>query len=364
MIFELNYEKGNEIDSQDMTDSIEVLSKEKNTIDKFSKQWNTIKKKIHIYEYIYTSPNINTNISRIIPISRSYFKLTEMINKYKLFDISDKVNCLSMAEAPGGFIQSLLDYSNKITKIYASSLLSEDKSVPYWNRKLINNKLIEFIYGSKENGDLRDIDNLLSLVRKLKDQKIYLITGDGGFDYTNDYNKQEINSLPLIYGEIFLALNVQDKNGIFICKVFDLFIKETIKLIYVLILSYDKVYIHKPCISRLSNSEKYIICKGFKGYNKDIINILVRSFDNYNIDLKIDANYEKLLKIINSEYMNKQIQQINTGVKLIESNFKSMKPTSEQINNSISWCDDNNIPINRECYYLNRTPPTKSPQWS
>jgi 23S rRNA U2552 (ribose-2'-O)-methylase RlmE/FtsJ len=360
MIFELNYEKGNEIDSRDMTDYIEVLTKEKNTIDKFSKQWNTIKKRIHIYEYIYTSPNINTNISRIIPISRSYFKLTEIINEYKLFDMPDKINCLSMAEAPGGFIQSLLDHSNKINKIYASSLLSEDRNVPYWNRKLINNKLIEFIYGSKESGDLRDIDNLLSLIKKLKDQRIYFITGDGGFDYTNDYNKQEKNSLSLIYGEIFLALNIQDKNGTFVCKVFDLFLKETIKLIYILTLSYDKVYIHKPCISRLSNSEKYIVCKGFKGYNKDIINILIRSFDNYNIDIKIDANYDKLLKIINSEYMNKQIQQINTGVKLIESNLKYIKPTLEQINASITWCADNNITINNSCYFLNRTPTTKS----
>ena len=33
-------------------------------------------------------------------------------------------------------------------------------------------------------------------------------------------------SLSLIYGEIFMALNVQEKGGIFICKVFDLFIKE------------------------------------------------------------------------------------------------------------------------------------------
>ena len=114
------------------------------------------------------------------------------------------------------------------------------------------------------------------------------------------------------------------------------------------------VYIHKPCISRLSNSEKYIVCKGFKGYNKDIINILFRSFNNYNIDLKIDNNYDKLLRSINKEYIKTQIQQINTGVALIESNFKSSNPTLEQINTSISWCEDNNIPINNSCYFLNR----------
>jgi len=360
MIFELNYEKGNEIYSEDMTDLVEILSREKNTIDNYTKGWDTVKKIIHKYEYIYTSPNINLNISKILPISRSYFKLTELINTYKLFDIPDKVNCLSMAEAPGGFVQSLLDHSNKINKIYASSLLSDDKNVPYWNRKLINNKLIEFVYGSNGDGDLQDITNLLSLIQKLRDKELYLITGDGGFDFTNDYNKQEQNSLPLIYGEIFLALNVQAKNGIFICKVFDLFLKETIKLIYILSLSYEKVFIHKPCISRSSNSEKYIICIGFKGYNKDIINIMFRSINNYNIDIKVDNNFDKLLRSINREYIDIQIQQINMGVELIKSNSKYVKPTTEQINGSVSWCEDNNIEINTSCYFLNRTTATKS----
>ena len=37
------------------------------------------------------------------------------------------------------------------------------------------------------------------------------------------------------------------------------FLKETIALIYILHQSYERVFIHKPCISRYSNSEKYIV---------------------------------------------------------------------------------------------------------
>tara|TARA_B110000285_G_scaffold213298_1_gene257503 strand:- start:667 stop:1728 length:1062 start_codon:yes stop_codon:yes gene_type:complete len=352
MIFELNYEKEKEKEPEDMHNFIKLLTEAKDTIDINPKKWNNIKKIIHEYEYVYTSSNMKYNVSSIVPISRSYFKLTEIINHHKIFNISTQINCLSLAEAPGGFIQSLLNYKSQINKIYATSLLSEDKSVPYWNRKIINHKLIEFVYGTTNNGDLQDINNLLSLIGLLKNKKIYLITADGGFDYTNDYNKQERMSLSLIYGEIFMALNVQEKGGIFICKVFDLFLKETIKLIYILTLSYDKVVIHKPFTSRLSNSEKYLICKGFKGYNKEIINILFRSFKDYNIDQKIDINYEKNLMDFNREYMNQQIKQINMGVKLVEEYSTMVGPSLNQIRSSISWCNSNSVPINNSCCFL------------
>ena len=54
-----------------------------------------------------------------------------------------------------------------------------------------------------------------------------------------------MNSLKLIYGEIFMALNLQSNEGTFICKIFDIFLKETISLLYILYLSYDTLIIHK-----------------------------------------------------------------------------------------------------------------------
>ena len=51
------------------------LNRVKSLIDDYPKEWEIIKKKIHEYEYIYTSSYYKKNISRISPISRSYFKL-------------------------------------------------------------------------------------------------------------------------------------------------------------------------------------------------------------------------------------------------------------------------------------------------
>ena len=44
-----------------------------------SKRWEEVKKKYNLYEYIYTSSKHNNNICRVVPVSRSYFKLHEII---------------------------------------------------------------------------------------------------------------------------------------------------------------------------------------------------------------------------------------------------------------------------------------------
>ena len=43
-------------------DTIKTLSEYKSLLDNYSKEWNIAKKKIHDYEYVYTSPYANKNI--------------------------------------------------------------------------------------------------------------------------------------------------------------------------------------------------------------------------------------------------------------------------------------------------------------
>ena len=54
------------------------LDDTKSLIDDYLKEWEIVKKQIHDYEYVYTSSYYNKNISKISPISRSYFKLNEI----------------------------------------------------------------------------------------------------------------------------------------------------------------------------------------------------------------------------------------------------------------------------------------------
>ena len=327
------------------------LNSTKSKIDRYYTEWESVKKIIHDYEYVYYGSYRKKNISSVAPVSRSYFKFIEIFYDFNM-NIENINTVCNLAEAPGGFIESLIHLSNgKKLTIYANSLLSSDKSIPMWNNKIKRYK-INTLYGKKNNGDICDFHNIISMIYKIGRNTCELVTGDGGFDYSSDYSNQENNSLRLIRCEIFLALNIQRVQGNFICKIFDTFHIETIKILYILNLSYEKVYLYKPRTSRNSNSEKYIVCLNYKGYNKDIINILCHSLKNEFLEIKINKMfYSNLIRFI-CDYSIQQIKSINKGIYLIENEKIENLPTNKQISLAIQWCKDYNIRINDRCIYL------------
>ena len=336
----------------------EELSGAKRLIDEYPKEWETVKKQIHEYEYIYTSSFYKKNISKVSPISRSYFKMKEMMSWYPLLNKNSGIKCVCLAEAPGGFIQSLLHASpHKCLRIHAITLLSKEKDskIPTWNRTLLNNPNVSFHAGEKGDGDLYDLMNVLSFIKDIGKSSVDLITGDGGFDYSSDYDNQEKNSLKLIYSEIFVALNLQRAGGSFVCKLFDIFLKETISLIYILHQSYEKVFIHKPCISRYSNSEKYIVCLGFKGYNVSLINELCRNFQENKIHYPVSESFLKDVICMNTSYVEKQKSHILKGIHLIKEGLLEREPTKEQIEMAKEWCLKYDIPLNNKCFYISQS---------
>lgn len=327
------------------------LNSTKSKIDQHYLEWESVKKIIHDYEYVYYSSYRKKNISSVTPVSRSYFKFREIFYDFNM-NINSINNVCSLAEAPGGFIESLIHLSNgKKLTIYANSLLSNDKSIPVWNNKIKRYK-INNLYGIKNNGDICDFNNVISMIHKIGHGVCELVTGDGGFDYSSDYSNQEKNSLKLIRCEIFLALNIQKKDGNFICKIFDTFHIETIKLLYLLYLSYEKVYLYKPRTSRNSNSEKYIVCLNYKGYDKRLVNKLCHSIKHDKLNIIINKSfYNNLLRFI-CDYSIQQIKSINGGIHLIENNKINNSPNNIQILLAKRWCKEYDIRINDRCIYL------------
>lgn len=128
---------------------------------------------------------------------------------------------------------------------------------------------IKDMYGGSSdytNGDITKI-NTIKLFGGSENNKSFseeadLVTADGGFDWKKE-NLQEQEAYKLVLGEIITALKVQKNNGNFVLKIFESYTKSTIKMIELLREFYKEVYICKPYTSRISNSEKYIICKKF-----------------------------------------------------------------------------------------------------
>jgi 23S rRNA U2552 (ribose-2'-O)-methylase RlmE/FtsJ len=147
----------------------------------------------------------------------------------------------------------------------------------------------------------------------------------------DDENFQEQESYQLLLKEIIMALSTQAKGGNFILKIFETFTLPSIKLVYLLSSFYDETYIYKPYFSRASTSEKYLVCKGFKGDktldNKikllenatELMNSIKFVFDIFP-SLILPQTYLDTFKFINIKVANPQQIMINEIVKYIKEN--------------------------------------------
>ena len=326
------------------------LISQKSKIDQFNQNiWNKSKKNMNIYEYIYTSSNLRKNICNINPISRSYFKLHEILKSYH-FNIS---TCCCIAEGPGGFIHCLNDNDENMMN-YGITLISDDKSIPYWNNNLVINPKNKISFGNDGTGDIYKSKNTENFINEVGKGKCDLVTGDGGFDYSLNYNLQELSSYRLLFCEIYIALNVQKKGGNFILKIFDLFYYQTIQLIYLLYNCYSKIEFFKPNFSRLSNSEKYMICSDFLGCPDNILKQIKDNYENLN-QIWIDIPYQFITMIneYNEIFTDIQINEIMKIIKNIKNKNIKEYPTGIQIRNALKWCELYSLPINKDCIYLN-----------
>lgn len=360
-----------------------IVSNEKEKIDKLenSENWDKMKKIGNPYELIYTTYNKkrkNDSISQYVPISRSYFKMWEMFynfDLFKYFNMYDDLVFSHLAEGPGGFMEASYNYKYLITNknndndvYYGITLKPINDFIPDWNK-------IKKIFINKPNvkieyGNLYFIDDIMNYIYKFKNKKAILVTADGGFDYSSNFNGQEINSCQIIYSECVVALNILELNGCFICKVFDLFSFTMIQILYIVTCCFEKVHIYKPETSRPANSEKYLVCMYYKNnlsdkYKKNLLDI-IKKWQDTNIkedesiilkNIKIDNLFIQKLNDYNKQYMETQIFYLNNTINLSQNKIDKeqyYEIIQKQVNNAIEWCAKYNVEINKNSIYYKK----------
>ena len=333
--------------------------------------WNEFRKISNNYELVnIILNNKNIGISELRPLSRSYYKIIEIVKDYKLLknlkkNFTNIEKIVLIAEAPGGFLEALNDIIGNSSEYYAISLIKNDNNIPNWEyakKKYINNNNIHFLLGKDNTGNLYKIVNIFNYINNIGFHSVELITSDGGLDFSENYTNQEKLFYRLFFCEITLALSLQKKNGIFICKFFEFNTIFTIKIIYILYLFYDEVIITKPNISRKANSEKYLICKNLKkevskNILKNFYKIIINWDDNI-IDIfnfNIPNYFLDSIKIYNNIILEKQLSHFEYIYDLYTNLSKKRlyKIVIEQIKYSYNYCLQYNIPIDRENIYLN-----------
>jgi 23S rRNA U2552 (ribose-2'-O)-methylase RlmE/FtsJ len=310
----------NEINcNEEMLGYDERYTEVKNKIDKVNINiWNRIRRYTNNYEFpLKRSGNVS-------PISRAFFKMWEMIHDYKLIEKNKEIIVLNIAESPGGFIQAISDFMEDSYKIYTMSLISKDDNIPRYSPRIYENRNVDVLYGEGD-GDIYNIENIES-IRKSMRSKAELITGDGGFNENNRYNIKEQLHNKLFLSEIIIAISNQKYEGKFVMKMFDTYTRFSLDLICILLEFYNDVCITKPLTSRPTNSEKYIICKGFKKLTNQHIKIterLKRILPSVNestfriLDIRIPSEIIERVRDINIRLTKSQIESINMNIRLI-----------------------------------------------
>lgn len=351
----------------------------KNKIEQLyiSESWDKAKKINNDYELIHL-PNKRVksdSIAKYEPLSRAFFKLWELLHLFPspLKQINPiPIKIIALAEGPGGFIEAMQcwrkQYAPSIQdEIIGVTLKSTNKEIPGWKKArffLENNPNVRIDYCSDNTGNLYNVDNLRYLHNHHKNT-VDLVTADGGFDFSDDFNNQEQKSYRIIFCECIGALATLKENGMFICKIFDTFSRTTISMLQLLKAHFRKVVITKPNTSRPCNSEKYIVCEGFLGIDdkyleKCFISIsLWEHIHNKNQLLhsifcedELEHQLLHVMETFNQENAEQQIFNIEKTLESIKNKRNQNTKLSIQKRKALEWCKLYNMEINWNSKYI------------
>ena len=340
----------------------------KERLDKIEHEWDIHKKYTNPYEYIHTPiPNRRKCVSKYSPLSRSYFKMIEMINIFNLKFESKPINTFHLAEGPGGFIEAIVNTRKCSHDVYTGmTILNDiDPNIPAWKKSesfLKQHKNVKIESGADGTGNILKLENFVYCKNKYGSSMDF-ITGDGGFDFSVDFNSQELHIADLLMAQAFYALIMQKKGGKFVLKIFDSFMNHTLDLLYILSSFYESVYIVKPYTSRYANSEKYIVCKNFLFSNSDTFyGRLYSTFrkmtlnkNKYTVSrfLTTPLSYQFIVKMeeYNAIFGQQQLENIHYTISLIENKYKQEKIEGllkVNISKCIHWCNKYGIPLSKD----------------
>lgn len=259
------------------------------------------------------------------PLNRAALKFDEIVKEYGLFKLmpKDPQTFICLCEGPGGFMECILKRRCVIDNVVGITLKPEEKNtsfVPDWK---INDNRISVQYGADGTGNLYKTENIIHFWNNVS--KSLFVTADGGFDVSPHWNRQEQISSKLIWCQIVTAMGCQSENvnSVFVLKMFDTFTVLSAKMLYILSIFYNSVNICKPKKSRESNSERYIVCIGFKGILIETMNNFLGIINGWNNDTISDICIQTIipqtfiesLTKINWDICQKQIKHLKENIK-------------------------------------------------
>lgn len=183
-----------------------------------------------------------------------------------------------------------------------------------------------WMMNENNNGDMTKLDNLLDIEKRLGSASADLYTHDAGvgLDDTTNFNIQERVNAHIHLGCALMGFMTLKKGGVFIAKQYTFFESFSVSLLLIYASMFDNFYITKPMTSGQSNSEIYLIGKGFRGFPDAYRIPLLAKLKNFDFTPVVSSKvllahpaYNDLLSI-SRDIFQQQIAFINTSINLFE----------------------------------------------
>ncbi len=293
--------------------------------------WEYYKKLTNPYELIFTTQgDIPTpqSICIVKPLSRSYFKMIEMLSIIGFFDMfkGSAIRTAHVCEGPGGFIEATYDMGERLRRRVVGTktmtLKPTHNHIPGWRRAanfLRKHPEVKIHYGPKGTGDILDAANRAAFIEDAR--HVHLFTADGGVDFTTNFPEQEKTIFPLLCASIHIGLNVLCTGGVFILKFFDAFSVPTQDLIIGLGSQFKRWTLYKPATSRPCNSEQYFIGVDYKGLSPKFMKIVETAIETMPASLWDENTVRGLREALKEDQImraGRQIDAINAALSAIK----------------------------------------------
>ena len=322
--------------------------------------WDDAKKITNPYEYIFLSlqRRMLWSIAAIQPLSRSYFKMIEL---WDILGLSVSSSAHS-AEGPGGFLEAIQDRVGSKIPMIAMTLRSTERTVPGWRKSqnfLQTYPGVRITYGADNTGNLYNLANQTAFAEQAKEHigKADIYTGDGGFDFSADFNGQENTVQRLLVAEALAGLTTLRQGGTMLLKLFDTKCRATLEFLWTLSSCFEKTALIKPQTSRPANSERYWVGIGYRDAPAWIIQMFSTltatdapaGWDHlYTIPPKYPVTWITQIHAFQSQVELHQYNKIQLTLNLIRtpSREQILDLLTQNIHNSRAWCQAHRIPFN------------------
>jgi cap1 methyltransferase len=250
-----------------------------------------------------------------------------------------------IAGAPGGMSELLL-WKRPDARGFGISLKEEGQGALVWDTRKLDRDRFTINYGSEGDGDLfknANITSFATMVKKRVGAGVNLVVADGGFDFKGNENEQELAIARLLIAQSATALSVLAPDGSFALKIFDITLLITIQLIQLLADAFNSITVFKPVSSRPGNSERYLVCKYYRGL-PELTKQLLDANEAFARGVKVvslfpEANVDPLLV----DYL------VDNNEKLLSSQIRTLERITDCIEGVVA--DDDEVPS----YHLERS---------